>query len=89
MILFYYFNYAFSWFAHTDLLEKSCKAFITDLNTDLTNCGISPLYTARPFDWLIMYSILKYEDAVKLGDTSFDPSEFMNEVLEKSFLGNS
>ena len=63
--------------------DFSFEAFISDLNTVLYRCNLSPLYPANQFDWLILRSV----NALMEIDTDYvdEPTKFFNDVLTFSF----
>ena len=68
----------------SDEFNMGFVEFMEGLDSILSECGLSQLYPANQFDWLILRSIRNYEVSDYEGETG-NPIAFFNDVLAYSF----
>ena len=87
IVLFYFLSYSLRWIEHEDDPGSfGYDEFISKyngLNAVLRDCQLALLYPADPCDLLVMKSIRVFDR--KYGGGDYDPIEYFNTVVDKSF----
>lgn len=94
IILLFYMNYAYEYSAfladyqyQPSFEVLGFNEFCEELDEILNSCELASLYPANQFDWLILRSIYKYEEASSDElDEQESPVAFFDQVIDYSFI---